>query len=232
MERGAAARPPLSRSGSRFSAGPEAYPHAVVDPDTVPPAPVTFTEWPGPIGTLLIAASGGSIVRLALPGYDRTTVLGSLETRFGARTHGVHISPTSTARQLKPGTARTDEDLLAIAIDELRRYFAGDLQRFTVPVDPGPVRGFRRSVLEETSRIAFAETRSYADVAAAAGSPRAVRAAGSALGSNPVALIVPCHRVIRSGGEPGHYGGGPELKRHLLDHEAGLVGRIAPSAPR
>ena len=79
-----------------------------------------------------------------------------------------------------------------------------------------------RRVLESTARIPYGEARSYRDVATEAGSPRAVRAAGNALGSNPIPIVVPCHRVLRTGGALGGYGGGPERKRHLLELEGAL----------
>ena len=82
--------------------------------------------------------------------------------------------------------------------------------------------GFRRKVLRQTARIPFGQTRSYKQMAERAGSPRAVRAAGSALGSNPIPIVVPCHRVLRIGGGLGGYGGGLELKRELLKLEGAL----------
>jgi methylated-DNA-[protein]-cysteine S-methyltransferase len=82
--------------------------------------------------------------------------------------------------------------------------------------------GFRRRVLRELPRIPYGETLTYSEIAARAGNPRAQRAAGSACGSNPVPLVVPCHRVVRTGGQIGNYGGGPEMKEFLLELEDAL----------
>lgn len=79
-----------------------------------------------------------------------------------------------------------------------------------------------RAVLERTAAIPFGQTRTYGEIAAAAGSPRAFRAAGSALGANPIPIVVPCHRVLRSGGALGGYGGGLDVKRELLELEGVL----------
>jgi len=177
---------------------------------------VTFLEWDSPIGTLLIAASAGSTVRVALPGHDREAVLRSLCERFGSLPEEVAIGGDDLQADANHRCAGRPEEL---AVAELRAYFDGAATGFTVAVDPGMPDGFRRSVLGETARIPFGETTSYAGIATRAGNPRAFRAAGSALASNPVALIVPCHRVIRSDGAPGRFGGGSDLKRHLLDHE-------------
>jgi O-6-methylguanine DNA methyltransferase len=100
---------------------------------------------------------------------------------------------------------------------ELGEYLAGARAFFTVPVDLAGLGGFQRRVLEATARIPFGEVRSYAWVARQIGHPRAVRAVGTALGRNPVALIVPCHRVLRSDGTVGEYGlGGGAVKSRLL----------------
>ncbi|MCE2525502.1 MAG: methylated-DNA--[protein]-cysteine S-methyltransferase [Acidimicrobiia bacterium] len=107
---------------------------------------------------------------------------------------------------------------------ELDRYFAGRLQDFTVPVDWRGSTGFYRRALGVTAAIPYGETRSYAAVAAEAGNARAARAVGTAMSTNPVALVVPCHRVVRSDGRRGPYGGGTAAKDLLLDLEAS-VGR-------
>jgi methylated-DNA-[protein]-cysteine S-methyltransferase len=105
---------------------------------------------------------------------------------------------------------------------ELEEYFAGRRTRFDLPIDWTLTGGFCRRVLQETARIPYGRVSTYKDVAAAAGSPRASRAAGNALGSNPIPLVVPCHRVIRSGGNLGGYGGGPEVKEFLLKLEGAI----------
>ncbi len=107
---------------------------------------------------------------------------------------------------------------------ELEEYFDGKRKRFTVRVDMSPLHGFRRKVLEQTARIPFGQVSTYAEVAVAAGSPRGMRAAGNALGSNPVPIVVPCHRVLRSGGGLGGYTGGLDRKVTLLTLEGVLEG--------
>jgi methylated-DNA-[protein]-cysteine S-methyltransferase len=110
--------------------------------------------------------------------------------------------------------------------DEVRReldeYFAGRRRTFAVPIDWALVRGFAGAVLEATSRIPFGSVSSYREVAAEAGSPNAYRAAGNALGSNPVPIVVPCHRVLHAGGGLGGYTGGLDRKRFLLRLEGVL----------
>jgi methylated-DNA-[protein]-cysteine S-methyltransferase len=105
---------------------------------------------------------------------------------------------------------------------ELDRYFEGRLQDFELPLDWQLTQGFYRKVLRATARIPYGQTRSYKQMATKAGSPRAVRATGSALGSNPLPIIVPCHRVLRTGGALGGYGGGLDTKQALLELEGAL----------
>jgi methylated-DNA-[protein]-cysteine S-methyltransferase len=114
-------------------------------------------------------------------------------------------------------------------LDEVRReldeYFAGQRHEFELEIDWSLTRGFTRRVLQATAKIDYGAVRSYAQVAAQAGSPRAVRAAGNALGANPMPIVVPCHRVVRTGGALGGYTGGIERKQHLLRIEG-----LLPSA--
>jgi methylated-DNA-[protein]-cysteine S-methyltransferase len=125
------------------------------------------------------------------------------------------------ARRLSPrlveAPARLDE-----VRRELDEYFAGARTRFDVPVDWSVLAGFARRVLQATAAIPFGEVSTYARVAAAAGSPRASRAAGNALAGNPVPIVVPCHRVLRSGGALGGYTGGLHRKKLLLRLEGAL----------
>ena len=113
------------------------------------------------------------------------------------------------------------------ALDEARReldeYFEGHRREFDLPLDLSLARGFSRRVLDATAAIGFGEQLTYRDVARAAGSERAVRAAGNALGANPVPVVVPCHRVLRSGGGLGGYTGGLDRKRFLLALEGVAV---------
>jgi methylated-DNA-[protein]-cysteine S-methyltransferase len=105
---------------------------------------------------------------------------------------------------------------------ELDEYFAGRRREFDLPLDWQLVRGFSRRVLEATARVPFGGLASYREMATAAGSPRAVRAAGNALGHNPLPIVVPCHRIVRTGGALGGYTGGLERKRALLAIEGRL----------
>ena len=107
---------------------------------------------------------------------------------------------------------------------ELEEYFDGRRRQFDVALDWAlTTPGFRRRVLEECARIPFGATRTYQDMAIGAGSPSAFRAAGGALGSNPIPIIVPCHRVLASSGGLGGYTGGLERKRTLLSIEGGML---------
>lgn len=104
---------------------------------------------------------------------------------------------------------------------QLDEFFAGSRQAFDLELDESLVRaGFQRKVLDAAATIPYGAARTYGEVAEAAGSPRAVRAVGSALGANPLCIVVPCHRVIRAGGGLGGYAGGLPAKRWLLDREA------------
>ena len=106
---------------------------------------------------------------------------------------------------------------------ELDEYFDGRRERFETPVDWSHLAGFTREVLRATAAIPFGDVSTYAGVAEAAGSPRAVRAAGNALGANPMPVVVPCHRVLRTGGALGGYTGGLERKEFLLRLEGRLL---------
>lgn len=117
--------------------------------------------------------------------------------------------------------------LKSAALDEARRaldrYFAGERLDFDLPVDLGGVAPFHRRVLDATARIPAGRVATYTQVATRAGSPRASRAAGNALHNNPVAIVVPCHRVLRNDGSLGGYGGGLAAKEWLLRHEGALL---------
>jgi len=109
---------------------------------------------------------------------------------------------------------------LVEAVRQLRAYFAGDLRRFDLPLDMVGT-GFQKRVWRELLTIPYGETRSYAEIARLIGAPKAVRAVGAANGANPVSIVVPCHRVIGSGGRLVGYGGGLPLKKRLLQLEKG-----------
>jgi methylated-DNA-[protein]-cysteine S-methyltransferase len=161
-----------------------------------------FTD--SPFGPLLVAVTPRGLVRLAYPSEEMDLVLDEL---------GRTVSP----RVLEaPG----DTDVVRRELDE---YFAGNRTGFDVPVDFVSVEGFRRRVLEAAERIPFGQIRSYTQVASEAGSPRAARAAGNALGSNPIPIVVPCHRVVHAGGGLGGYTGGLDRKVTLLTLEGVLT---------
>nr|WP_114561575.1 methylated-DNA--[protein]-cysteine S-methyltransferase [Desertihabitans aurantiacus] len=154
-----------------------------------------------PVGELLLAASDRGLVRVAFAAEGFDAVLATLATALGSR---VLRAP----RPLDPVAGQLEE------------YFAGRRQRFEVAVDLRLSSPFRRRVQEALPRIGFGRTASYAEVATLVGSPGAVRAVGSACATNPVPVVVPCHRVVRSDGAMGGYRGGPEAKRALLALEA------------
>jgi len=154
-----------------------------------------------PVGPLLLAATDRGLVRVAFEIEGHDAVLAVLAAR---------VSP-----RILRFAARTDE-----AARQLDEYFAGRRRAFDVPLDRRLSQGFRRSVQEHLTEIAYGRTESYTEVAAAAGSPRAVRAVGSACATNPLPVVVPCHRVLRSDGSLGGYVGGLEAKHALLALES------------
>ena len=162
---------------------------------------VSYAFEPSPVGELLVAVTPRGLIRIAYGAEERSdSVLEELARR---------VSP----RMLEAPAA----------LDEVRRqldeYFGGKRTGFDVPVDWRLHDGFSRRVLRATARIPYGELLTYAQVAAKAGSPRGSRAAGNALGSNRIPIVVPCHRVVRTGGALGGYTGGIERKEYLLDLE-------------
>jgi methylated-DNA-[protein]-cysteine S-methyltransferase len=140
-----------------------------------------------------------------------------LTLRIAASSAGIRIVAFHPAAPLA-GHASPSHPLLAEAVRQLRAYFAGSLRRFTLPLD---LQGtpFQLHVWRELETIPFGEFRTYSDIAQAIGAPKAVRAVGAANGANPVAIVVPCHRVIGSSGKLVGYGGGLPLKKKLLEIE-------------
>ena len=162
---------------------------------------VSYRTMESPFGSLLLAATPEGLVRVAFDREDHDSVLERLATQ---------ISP----RILRaPGRL----DIVATQLDE---YFAGRRREFDIPIDLQLAHGFRRTVLQHLRDIAYGTTASYAFVAVASGSPAAVRAVGSACAHNPLPVVVPCHRVVRSDGSIGQYLGGTEMKHALLALEA------------
>ena len=153
-----------------------------------------------PVGPLLLAATDIGLVRVAYSREDHDTVLQTLADR---------ISP-----RILHAPARLDP-----AARELEEYFAGTRQTFDLALDWRLSAGFRASVLHRLPDIGYGHTASYATVATMAGSPKAVRAVGTACATNPLPVVIPCHRVVRSDGSVGGYLGGVEAKRTLLTLE-------------
>jgi methylated-DNA-[protein]-cysteine S-methyltransferase len=154
-----------------------------------------------PVGELLLAATTEGLVRIAYASEDLDSVLQTLATKISPRILRAPRRLDAAARQLDD-------------------YFAGRRRAFQLPLDLRLSTGFRRSVLEHLRGIAYGTTESYATVAAATGHATAVRAVGSACATNPLPVVVPCHRVLRSDGSLGGYLGGLAVKRTLLDLEA------------
>lgn len=173
----------------------------VADADAAGLLDVAYRTVDSPVGTLLVAATGAGIVRVAFESEGPEDVLAELAAT---------VSPRILA-----GGDRLDD-----AARQLDEYFAGARRTFDLAVDLRLATGFRREVLDHLRRIPFGRTASYAEVAAATGRPRAVRAVGTACGRNPVPVVVPCHRVVRSDGTTGGYRGGPVAKAALLALEA------------
>jgi methylated-DNA-[protein]-cysteine S-methyltransferase len=154
-----------------------------------------------PVGELLLAATERGLIRVAYPAEDHDAVLSALADQVSPR---VLYAPAP----------------LDAAARELGEYFAGDRHAFGLSLDLQLAHGFRRTVLEHLLQIGYGSTASYGAVAAASGSPAAVRAVGTACARNPLPVVIPCHRVIRGDGSIGQYVGGTAAKRALLDLEA------------
>ncbi|HEU5393174.1 MAG TPA: methylated-DNA--[protein]-cysteine S-methyltransferase [Candidatus Methylomirabilis sp.] len=142
---------------------------------------------------------------------------------------GIHLLPEAAPTPAVTGSGRRWAERAAA---ELREYLAGERAFFDVPWDLRALPAFSRRVLEVTARIPFGDVRTYAEIARAIGAPRASRAVGNALGSNPVPLVIPCHRVIRGDGTTGGYGLGPDLKPRLLALEASVSPLVGSASTR
>jgi len=168
---------------------------------------VAYARHDTPVGTLVLAATRRGLVRVSYTDDedDFEATLAQLARSVSPRILAVPGRLDQTRR-------------------ELDEYFAGARTRFELPLDWRLTQGFGRRVLRSTARIPFGSVSTYAHVAAEADSPRGSRAAGNALGANPLPIVVPCHRVLRSGGALGGYGGGVERKLTLL----AIEGRATP----
>jgi methylated-DNA-[protein]-cysteine S-methyltransferase len=158
---------------------------------------VAFSVVDSPVGDLLVAVTPQGLVRLA---FDPERVLDELAERVSPRV-------VEAPARLDPVRRELDE------------YFDGRRRAFDLAVDWSLTSGFRRRVLEATARIPAGQVTTYGALAERVGNPRASRAVGGAVGSNPVAIVVPCHRVLPAAGGVGNYGGGPERKAFLLELE-------------
>jgi methylated-DNA-[protein]-cysteine S-methyltransferase len=164
---------------------------------------VAYAEIDSPIGELMVFVTPRGLLRIKYADEPIEGVLADVASRVSPR---ILLAP-----------ARTDE-----ARHELEAYFGLRRRTFNLPIDWSLVRGFAASVLRQTARIPFGDVLTYGQVAAQAGSPRAARAAGNALGSNPIPIVVPCHRVLHVDGGLGGYSGGLDRKRYLLALEGSL----------
>lgn len=162
---------------------------------------VAYTTIDSPVGKLLLAATPKGLVRVAYDGEDHDRVLEAL---------GQKLSP-----RILRAPKRLEE-----AAREIDEYFARRRRAFDVPLDLSLSRGFRRLVQTRLPEIGYGQTRSYRDMAELVGNPKAVRAVGTACATNPLPIVVPCHRVLRTDGTLGGYVGGIAAKTTLLDLEA------------
>ncbi|BBY42993.1 methylated-DNA--[protein]-cysteine S-methyltransferase [Mycolicibacterium celeriflavum] len=162
---------------------------------------IAYRTIDSPVGPLLLAATSAGLVRVAFDVEGHDTALRRL------------------AEVVSPRILRAPSRLDTVA-RQLDEYFAKRRTVFEVPIDMRLTAGFRRSVIEHLRDIGYGRRESYATVAAAVGNPRAVRAVGTACAHNPLPVVIPCHRVVRSDGSTGQYVGGPAAKSALLDLEA------------
>jgi methylated-DNA-[protein]-cysteine S-methyltransferase len=161
---------------------------------------VAYATADSPFGGLLLARTPQGLVRLALPSEDVEETLADLAGR---------ISP-----RVLEAPAQFDQERR-----ELEDYFEGRRHEFELPIDWQLSHGFLLRARRGIAAIPYGETRTNSDLAREAGNERAVRAAGSACSRNPIPLVVPCHRVVRSDGSLGLYAGGVEMKKRLLEME-------------
>jgi len=190
----------LSRDEAQTTA--RLHDQLVVAADTDQLLDVAYRTVDSPVGTLLLAATDQGLVRVAYQLEDHDQVLQTLSERVSPRILHAPRRLDQVARQLA-------------------EYFDGDRRDFVLPLDFQLAHGFRREVLACLVMIDYGHTETYAQVAAATGHPRAVRAVGTACATNPLPVIVPCHRVLRSDGKLGGYVGGLQTKTALLSLEAG-----------
>jgi methylated-DNA-[protein]-cysteine S-methyltransferase len=165
---------------------------------------VAYATVDSPFGPLLVAKTPRGLAKVSFPeAYDIDETLEELAVRISPRVLEAPAQLDDVRRQLD-------------------RYFEGELHEFDLPLDWQLTEGFRKRAQQAIARIPYGRTRSYTEIARSAGNERAVRAAGTACGANPIPIVVPCHRVLRSGGALGGYGGGLPMKEALLRMEGVL----------
>ncbi len=162
-----------------------------------------FSVHPTPIGEALIVVTDAG--------------LASLDVLDGS-----HAGPLARIATILRTAPVADAAATGAVTRQLDEYFAGERRTFDVPLDLGTTNGFVRAALEAIARVPYGETASYAEIAIAAGSPGANRAVGSACARTPISIVIPAHRIVRSDGSIGEYGGHPERKRFLLDLEESI----------
>lgn len=204
----------LARRLARTGPGSESEP-----PDVAPAAAaaglvdVAYVKHDSPLGPLLLAGTSAGLVCISY-----------LDARDGDEAQAQRAVLADLALRVSPRVLAAPR-----ALEEPRReldqYFAGRRRSFSFPLDMRLAGGFARRILQATARIPYGATLSYGQVAEEAGSPRAFRAAGTALGKNPLPIVVPCHRVLHAGGGLGGYTGGVKRKRALLEVEGALGAR-------
>jgi methylated-DNA-[protein]-cysteine S-methyltransferase len=193
----------LRAAGRALSETPVAPPDVSIAAAEAGLLDVAYTTCDSPVGTLLLAATPAGLARLAYVEFEgQDAVLEQIATRISPRV-------LASARRLDAPRRELDE------------FFAGRRHEFAIPLDWQLIRGFAQRILRATAAIPYGSVSSYGRVAAEAGSPRGSRAAGNALGSNPLPIVIPCHRVLHAGGGLGGYTGGVERKRTLLAIERG-----------
>jgi methylated-DNA-[protein]-cysteine S-methyltransferase len=164
---------------------------------------VAYARVDSPFGEMLVAKTDRGVIRVAFPHRPTDVLIEQLAEE---------ISP-----RVLEAPARLDD-----VRRQLDEYFEGKRTDFDLPLDWRLTRGFQSKAIRQIAKIPYGRTLSYGEVAAKAGNPRAVRATGTACGANPLPPIVPCHRVIQASGAIGNYGGGPEMKKALLEMEGVL----------
>lgn len=169
---------------------------------------VAVGEIDSPVGDLFLAVTPRGLAYVAFEDEERDDLLARLSRQLSPR---ILEHPAATEEVRK----------------QLDEYFAGDRTRFELKLDRRLMRGIAKDVLAATAKVPFGRTTTYGTLAERIGRPHASRAVGNALGSNPIPIVVPCHRVLRAGGDVGGYAGGPSRKRRLLTLEGSLPPTLA-----